>query len=166
MAPRDATPPDAISTDAIPPQVVSGPPLRALLDTNIVLDLFLQRDPWSTEAQPMWEARDQGRLLAYMAASALTDIFYICRKQVGIERAKGIVQTCLTGFTIVPVDRDLLERALALPGSDFEDNVQISSALAAGVDLIVSRNTADFKYASLPAVTPLDILSHLPPSIP
>lgn len=110
----------------------------------------------------MWEARDRGDLVAYVSASSLTDIYYICRKPVGIARAKNIVEACLTGFTIVPVDRDLLMQALVLPGDDFEDNVQIACALAAGVDLILTRNSADFKFAMLPVVEPPDILMHLP----
>jgi predicted nucleic acid-binding protein len=134
---------------------------QALLDTNVVLDLFLQRDPWYTQAQPMWEARDQGRLFAYLPASVLTDIFYICRKLVGSDRAKRIVEDCLAGYVILPVDRVVLERALTLAGSDFEDNVQIACAEGAGLDLIVTRDPGDFGHAPMPAVVPPDVPARL-----
>lgn len=138
-----------------------GRPLHVLADTNVILDLFLKRDPWYTEAQPMWEARDAGHLFVYLAASVLTDVFYICRKQVGAEQAKRIVDTCLHGFDIVPVDRGILEAALALPGSDFEDNVLIVCAQVAGLDLIITRNTTDFRDSPIPAVEPQDVPARL-----
>lgn len=144
-------------------QHASDPPqLRALVDTNVVLDLLLQREPWLTQARPMWEARDRGHLLAHLCASVLTDIFYICRKQVGIERAKQAIEVCLTGFIILPVDRALLEQAHALPGNDFEDNVQIVCAQTSALDLIVTRNLPDFRSASIPTTDPDAIVVYLP----
>ncbi len=135
-------------------------PLHVLVDTNVVLDLLLARQPWLTEAQTLWEARDAGNLVCYLSATVLTDIFYICRKWVGMEKAKTAVDACLQGFSIVTVDRDVLIVARLLPGNDFEDNVQIACAQSAGLDLIVTRNTADFGHSSIPAVNPTSISDH------
>ncbi len=143
-----------------------GPVLRVLADTSVVLDLLLARQPWLSQAQPMWDARDAGRLFVHLPASALTDIFYICRKQVGRERALQATEACLQGFAIVAVDRSIVEAALSLPGKDFEDNIQIACAQAAGLDLIVTRNTADFAQSPVPAVEPLAVISRLSRSSP
>lgn len=136
-------------------------PLRVLLDTNVLLDLFLNRVPWLTEAQPMWEARDDGRLRAYIPASVLTDVFYITRKQTGTDGARRILQTCLTGFSILRVDRGVMEAALSMPGDDFEDNVQIVCAMSAGLDLVVTRNKDDFRESPISAIEPPEIVSYL-----
>jgi predicted nucleic acid-binding protein len=133
------------------------------VDTNVVLDLLLGREPWASQAKPMWTARDAGQVETYLPASVLTDIFYICRKQIGADPAKLAVEECLQRFVILPVDRTLLEAALQQVGPDFEDNVQIACAQAAGVRLIVTRNVADFAHGSIPAVEPPDVLSHLVP---
>jgi len=93
-----------------------------------VLDQLLHREPWFTEAQPFWQARDAGSLTAYLPASVLTDIFHISRRQVGNDEARRAVARCLDEFGIVAVYRALLDSALALPGSDFEDNLQIACA--------------------------------------
>lgn len=53
--------------------------LRALIDTNVVLDLVLRREPWCTKAQPLVEAREAGQIVGFMPVSVLTDIFYISR---------------------------------------------------------------------------------------
>jgi hypothetical protein len=61
-------------------------PLRVLADTNVVLDQLLRREPWFTEAQPFWQARDAGQVIAYLPSSVLTDIFHISRRQVGVGK--------------------------------------------------------------------------------
>lgn len=139
-----------------PPEVSHGQkhPIRVLVDTNVVLDLLLQREPWLAEARPFWDARDNGRVFVYLLASVVTDIYYVCRKQVGRGRALTAVETCLTGFEIVPVDLSLLQQALGMAGPDFEDNVQIACAQLAAIDFIVTRNPADFRDSPLPAVEP------------
>lgn len=138
------------------------PALRVLLDTNVALDWLLDRKPWSDEAQPLWEARDADQIACYMPASALTDVFYIARRQIGISGALGAVDRCLDGFEIIPVDKALLLQARTLPGSDFEDNVQIACAQVTSLDVIVTRNTPDFAYAGIPAIEPPAIARFLP----
>lgn len=140
---------------------MSGQELRVLADTNVLLDLVLAREPWASQAKVLWDLRAQGRVLIHVVASILTDIFYICRKQVGVDRARMAVEECLRRCIIVPVDRAILEISLALPRADFEDNVQIACAQAAQLDLIVTRNVADFVHSTVPAVEPPSIVNRL-----
>jgi predicted nucleic acid-binding protein len=136
--------------------------IRVLLDTNVALDLFLEREPWLTQAHPLCNTREAGHLIACLCASALTAIFYISRKQVGMQRAKQVVEVCLQGFEIIPVDLAVLQTALALQGNDFEENVQIACALLRGIDLIVTRDVQGFQHSSVPTVEPTFIAQHLP----
>ena len=126
-----------------------------------MLDLLLAREPWLREAQPLWDARDAGRLIAYLPASVLTDIFYVCRKHVGLNRARQAVEACLHGLVVIGVDRSTMAAALSLPGNDFEDNVQIACAQSAGLDLIVTRNTVDFAHSPIVAVEPPALAARL-----
>jgi hypothetical protein len=57
----------------------------------------------------------------------------------------------------------LLETALLLAGSDFEDNVQIAAAQEADLRLIVTRNGADFAHSAIPPVEPPEVLLRLEP---
>lgn len=138
-------------------------PLRVLVDTNVALDQLLRRDPWFSQAQSFWQARDSGQLVAYLPASVLTDIYYIGRKEVGHEQARAGVARCLREFGVVPVYRAVLDAALALPGTDFEDNVQIACAQLARLDLIVTRNTRDFRHSPIAAVEPAAVTGYLTP---
>lgn len=146
----------------------SGPapskrPLRVLVDTNVVLDQLLRRDPWYAQAQPFWLARDAGRVVAYLPSSAVTDIFYISRRQVGNDQARAAVERCLREFGLIAVYRGMLEAALAMAGSDFEDDVQIACAQFARLDLLVTRDAKGFRHSLVPAIEPGAIADYLAP---
>jgi predicted nucleic acid-binding protein len=135
--------------------------MNVLLDTNVILDLMLERDPWRAEAEAIAEAGDDGRLQFHACASAITDIFYISRKLVGADKARRVVRNCLDVLQVVSVTRDLLDAAERRDGVDFEDNLQISCAVEAKLDAIVTRNTKDFVAAPIPVLTPAELLALL-----
>lgn len=135
--------------------------MNVLIDTNIVLDVLLKREPWLAESQQVWQACDDARITGYLVASTLTDVFYIARKIIGREAAIEAVELCLATFAICPVDRTVLEQALVLAGPDFEDNVQIAAATRTGLDAIVTRNPDDFATSPLPVLNPATLLGQL-----
>jgi predicted nucleic acid-binding protein len=135
--------------------------MRVLLDTNVVLDALLSRDPWVAEAQMIWAANEEGRLVGHVLASALTDIFYVARRLAGLERARVAVTVCLQAFEICPVDRQALEEAQAMPGNDFEDNLQMTCARLSALDAIVTRDPKGFQDSTLPVLTPAELLEQL-----
>lgn len=134
--------------------------VRVLLDTNVMPDWLLDRKPWSDEAESLWQARDTGRLVAYLQASALTDIFYIARRQVGAASALAAIDRSLA-LEIMPVDKLTLLRARALTGSDFEDTVIIACAEAERLDFIITRNPDDFQRSQISVMTPADFVKLL-----
>jgi len=135
--------------------------MKVLLDTNILLDVLLDRDPFVVDSSAIWAACDAGNIDGFISASTLTDLFYIARRAADVPIARIAIGLCLATFEIAPVDRPTLEHAAALPGDDFEDNVQIASATIAGLDAIVTRNGADFAGAALPVLTPSELIARL-----
>lgn len=135
--------------------------MRVLFDTNVVLDVLLSRQPWVQEAASLWQANDERRIVGYLAASSLTDIFYVARRLTDLRTAQQTVRLCLAAFEICPVDRQTLEQAQNLTGGDFEDNVQIASANIARVDAIITRDTGSFVGATMPILAPIDLLKQL-----
>jgi len=135
--------------------------MRVLLDTNVVLDVLLNRAPWAAEASALWEAHDAGRLQGYVTATTLTNIFYIARRAAGLEKAQAAVRLCLQTFELCPVDRVTLERAAQFSGPDFEDNLQIACAEISGLAIIVTRNLPDYAHSGIRPVTPATLLSEI-----
>ncbi len=135
--------------------------MRALLDTNILLDVLLNRVPWQAEADAILHASREGRLITVVSALTIANAFYVGRRSVGTEAARAGVRDCLAAFEVVALDRDLLEAADAWPGSDFEDNIQVESAIRAGVDCIVTRDPRGFAGSPISVLTPADLLALL-----
>lgn len=136
-------------------------PLRAQIDTYVILDWLFGRQPWADEARELWRAQGDELLVGYVPASSVTDIFYIARRLKDINAAFASIDRVFASLEILPVDDAILRIARALPGNDVEDNVQIACAQSANLDLIVTRNTADFAHAPIPAIEPPDIVSYL-----
>lgn len=138
--------------------------MRALLDTNIVLDSLLARAPWCVDADEILRQAKPGFVDLAVSALTVANLFYIGRKLVGVDRARRDVRTCLAALQILPIDEQTLAAADALAGSDFEDNIQMASAVAAQIDYIITRNVADFSGGAIRAVAPAQFLALLPPA--
>jgi predicted nucleic acid-binding protein len=134
---------------------------RFLLDLNVVLDLFLARLPWSTEAAEIWKANHEGRIVAYFASVSVPTLFYVMPKQVGLPLAQKAVADCLGSLTITSVSLSTLRIAATGPGSDFEDNLQIASAMEAGVDAIITRDPKGFVGSPVLIYSPVEVLARI-----
>lgn len=133
--------------------------MRVLIDTNIVLDFLLGRSPFFQDAELLFQAMDEGLIDGYVTATTLTDIFYISRRHTrSIEQARQAVSEILTVMTICPIDRAVLEAAFHSGLADFEDAVQIFSAVGQGLEAIVTRDIQGFLSSPVPVLSIQELL--------
>jgi predicted nucleic acid-binding protein len=132
-----------------------------LLDTSVLLDLFLNRLPWAADMAVIWDAYRQGQIRALVAAFAVPTVFYIARRQASLTTAQTVVQACLSTLDIATIDQATLLAAQAFSGLDFEDDLQIACAVRAGVDAIVTRDPRGFAASVIPILTPADLVVSL-----
>jgi predicted nucleic acid-binding protein len=125
---------------------------KTLLDTNIVLDALAAREPFREEAEKIFLLAARGAFEACITASSLTDIYYIARKTLSETEARAALQGLMSLFAVLPVTGEDCEEALQLPITDYEDALLQVCASHAGVDGIVTRDTA-FLNASTPVAT-------------
>jgi predicted nucleic acid-binding protein len=135
--------------------------MRILLDTNIVLDVLLNRQPFVSESRRVWEAADQGAFDACIAGFMIPTIHYVCRKQAGHGTADAAVDICLDAFEVAALYRECLVAARRFQGKDFEDDLQIASAVADFIQGIVTRNPKDFAGSPISVYTPKELLEIL-----
>ena len=110
--------------------------MRVLVDTNIILDFLLEREPFLHDAEALFQKIAAGQIIGYATATTLTDVFYIARRHTqSIKRARQVIAITLSVMEICPVDRSVLELALASTTSDFEDAVQIACTSIQGEEL-------------------------------
>ena len=134
--------------------------MRVLLDTNIVLDLILEREPFVAQATKLWELHQQTNLDAYISPITLINVFYITRKIKDRETARQAVVKLTQGLLICPTDAQVLHLALTLPFKDYEDAVQHAAATQAGLEAIITRDISDYDTATIHIFTPTDFLQN------
>jgi predicted nucleic acid-binding protein len=137
--------------------------MKILIDTNIVLDLLLAREPFADAASRLFQLVDRGQIDGYIAATTITNIFYILRKTHGRELALEAIERLLLELIFCPVDRVVIETALRIGLKDFEDGVQLACAELNQVEAIVTRDRKDFVGASLSILTIAEVETLISP---
>jgi predicted nucleic acid-binding protein len=127
---------------------------RILFDTNVVLDVLLDRQPYVEASSAAWAAVETGISEGMLAAHAVTTIHYLVRKEVGNTKARRIITAILRVFGVAAVDGAVVQEALQLPLSDFEDAVTAAAARLAGCECIVTRDPKGFRGSPVRALTP------------
>jgi predicted nucleic acid-binding protein len=135
--------------------------MKVLFDTNVLLDLLLEREPHVDVAEALLSLADAGTLDAVLCADAITTVDYVAAKSLGRRRCLRMIDELLRICGVVPVDRAVLERALRLDFPDFEDAVVHEAARACGAAGIVTRDVAGFSRGTVPVLEPVDLLSAL-----
>jgi len=133
--------------------------VRVLFDTNVVLDVLLDREPHAGVAARLFALVDRERLDGVVCATTVTTVHYLAAKAMGPRQASKLVREVLDLFAVAPVDSHVLDIALRLGFDDFEDAVVHEAARACGAAGIVTRNGGDFGRASLPVFDPQELLS-------
>jgi predicted nucleic acid-binding protein len=129
--------------------------MKFLLDTNIILDVLMDRKPFSDHASTLFAAVENGNVTGYLCGTTITTVYYIVSKAMGPKTAKDAIKKLLTIFDVALINRAVIEKALESEFKDFEDAVLYSSACYAGVDAIVTRNERDFSKAEIPVYSPV-----------
>jgi predicted nucleic acid-binding protein len=127
---------------------------RILFDVNVVLDVLLDRQPYAEASAAAWAAVESGVAEGLLAAHAVTTIHYLVRKETGNIKARRIISAILRVFGVATVDGAVLQEALQLPLSDFEDAVTAAAARLAGCECIVTRDPKGFRGSPVRPLTP------------
>lgn len=135
--------------------------MNILFDTNILLDVYLRRETFFEESAFVIAQVEKEIINGWIGSTTVTTLHYLVAKWKDVEATKKVIGSSLKLFNISPVNRAVLEEALQLDFSDFEDAVLHQSAIHANLDGIVTRNKKDFSKASLPIYTPAELIALL-----
>lgn len=135
--------------------------LRLFLDTNVLLDVLMRREPFYGSSARVWTLAETGTHHGFVSAVSFITVYYLLRKHGGDQRAQQSLHLIRSVFRPVEVDTRLLDEALAVSGGDLEDTVQLRSALRCGADYLVTRDRDGFQSAPVPIVTADELLAVL-----
>ncbi len=136
--------------------------MRALVDTNVILDVLLNREAFLPASADVWIANEQKLFEGFVSAITPVNVYYVARSSKRDKAtARRLAATVLEVFQICPLSVAELRAAVPSPVSDYEDAVQVIQSLAAQVDMIVTRDVKDFANAPIRAITPAEFVKVL-----
>ena len=118
--------------------------MKIFLDTNIILDLLLERDGWEQAAQIL-SLQEKGEATLCVSVLTMVNVAYVYRKTVGEDMAVVNLKYLSAFMRVLPMDAAMIEKAILAGGRDFEDTLQAIVAASARCDVIVTRNVKDFE---------------------
>lgn len=138
--------------------------MKVLVDTNLFLDVLFEREGLVNDSQTVLDWCEEHPGDVWIAWHTLANLYYIGAKTVGKVEAISYLDAILEVFKICPTDNRSAKIARSLSLPDFEDAMQAAAALAAGTDLIITRNKRDFRGSPVKAMTPSEFLRRIKPN--
>ena len=140
---------------------MATPEIRILVDLNIVLDVISKRKPHLPDSALVWYLVETGQVTGFLAAHSITTLFYLTRKQIGHQQATAVLQKTLQTFSISSVNEQVIHQALSWGWQDFEDAVQMATAVHTQLDYLITRNPKDFETHPIPVLQPAQLVAIL-----
>ncbi|AFL69645.1 type II toxin-antitoxin system VapC family toxin [Sulfurospirillum barnesii] len=132
--------------------------MRVLLDTNVVLDLLLDREPFSELAQAIFLTVESKQIQGFLCPTTLTTLYYLLSKHLNKKQCNQTMENLLALFEISTLTKSVLIDSVRSVGSDFEDSVIYTSAKHTKIDVIVTRDKTGFKNSAIKVMSPQDFL--------
>src|SRR5690606_7101656 len=131
---------------------------RLFLDTNVVIDLLGEREPFYQNAAQIATLEDKGKIQLVVSALTYSTAYYVLSK---FEKQKVAMEK-LRKFKVIAETSDLtdkiIDKALTSGISDFEDALQYFCALQTNCNILLTRNENDYKIAEIPVLSPEEFL--------
>ncbi len=132
--------------------------MRILVDTDILVDVALDRMPFSRDASLLLDKLEMKQANGFIAWHSLSNLYYICSSSIHDKKLKEYIKELLFFLSVSETATKDAIYALGLNVGDFEDAMQISAAISCKADFIVTRNIRDFKHSPVPACLPGEII--------
>ena len=133
-----------------------------LIDTNILVDVALDRRPFSEAASDLLKFLQQGTVSTYISWHTVSNLYYVVAPAVGGIETREFIVDILRFISVAQTGTEDILYAASLPMRDFEDAMQVAAARACGARHIVTRNARDYALSPIPAISPQEALSQLP----
>ena len=137
--------------------------MRALLDTNVIVDVLQRREPWYDAGSKIFIAIANKQVTGCITAKEVADIHFFARKQFRgqenvDEKARQVLSKLLAPFEVVDTLATDCHDAMGIPNNDYEDALMIASAQRSDVDCIVTRNCEHYRGSFVKIFTPEQFL--------
>ena len=130
---------------------------RIFIDTNVIIDVLMQRDGYLSSARVLALARNEDITL-YVSVLTMANLAYILRKSLKGDSFYAEMRKLSCLVNVADTTNNHFLSALDLQAKDFEDALQYYCAISNECDIIVTRNKKDFAFSSISVLTPEELL--------
>lgn len=132
---------------------------KILIDTNVLLDYLLEREPFFEDAKKVILSCTDGKTKGCVAAHSISNMFFILRKDYNAKERREVLLNLCKIFDVEGIDKAKLISGLQNENfSDFEDCLQMECAKSYKADYIVTRNVSDYATSEIKAILPKDYI--------
>jgi predicted nucleic acid-binding protein len=129
------------------------------IDTDVIIDFLVDRKPFSRESAIIFTLIEQNKLKGYASSLTFSNLYYVLRRFESHNKVISKLDSLLNLVNILKVGEQTIKDALASGFPDFEYSIQYFCAIDDNkVDVIITRNTKDYKNSKIPVMTPGDYL--------
>ena len=132
-----------------------------LIGTDVLIDVALDRQPFSDAASELLDRLQTGPKRAFVAWHTLSNFYHLVAPARGGSDVRDFITELVRFVAVADCDTDAIAYAAQLEMADFEDAMQIAAARACGARFVVTRNAGDFRRSPIPAITPAEALEAL-----
>ncbi len=132
-----------------------------LVDTDVLIDVALDRRPDAEDAGALLDALEQRQASGFIAWHTAANFHYLVAPTRGRTGAAAFLLDLARFIQVAPTTTESLKYAATLPMRDFEDAMQVAAAVACGATAITTRNVRDFRRSPVAAVTPRALLNEI-----
>ena len=139
---------------------------KLLIDTDVILDFFFDRKPYSDCASQVLSLCETEKIMGFISPVICLNVYYILRQTAPHDKVIEKLKQLLMILHVLAMDKDVVLQALHSGFTDFEDALQNAAAIRAkNINAILTRNVKDYKKSELGIMTPDDYLKQLSNSI-
>ncbi|MBQ6908710.1 MAG: PIN domain-containing protein [Synergistaceae bacterium] len=133
--------------------------MKLLLDTNILLDVLTEREPFYDISANIWHKCACKEFSGCISSLSFANMVYNMRKKLTPESIEILAVRMSDIFEFVDLNRLDIIQASKMRWKDFEDALQSVAAERIKADYIITRNIKDFDNSNVRALSPEDFLN-------
>src|SRR5690606_39051243 len=115
------------------------------IDTDVILDLLLQRQSFYVHAAQLFTLADKGQITINISSLSFSNLHYLLSKQYNRAESRRILSQLKTLVVVLAVDDKVISLALNSDFTDFEDAIQYFTAINNNIPILITRNLKDYK---------------------
>ena len=140
---------------------------KILVDTDVILDFFFDRQPFSEFAATILSWSETKRIEAFITPVICSNVYYLLRQTANHQKVIEKLAQLLSFVGVVQMDGNVIKLALKSDFTDFEDALQNFAAVQQGeINVILTRNLKDYRKSKIGVMTPENYINSKKLSVP